>query len=152
MGEVDVFKIDSTHELYSHMNINYVRLPGLPSFDKRDTVLDAVRRGDFFVSTGEVLLPDVKISSGSKDRIVVSASIRNNFPLQMAEIVWGDGKETYRKTFPLTDSAPFDAMTFKGETEAKNWKWARFAVWDVAANGAFVNPVWRQPERSAGRQ
>ncbi len=21
--------------------------------------------------------------------------------------------------------------------------WARVAVWDVAANGAFVNPIWR---------
>jgi hypothetical protein len=121
MGEVDVFKIDSTH----HMNINYVRLPSLPSFDKRDDLLGAVRRGDFFVSTGEVLLPEVKISAGSKDRIVVAANIRNNFPLQMAEIVWGDGKETYRKTFPLTDSAPFGTITFKGEADAKGWKWAR---------------------------
>ncbi len=143
MGEVDVFKIDSTHELYSHMNINYVRLPSLPSFDKRNDLLGAVGRGDFFVSTGEVLLPDVKISAGSKDRIVIAATIRNNFPLQMAEIVWGDGKETYRKLFPLTDSAPFGTINFKGEADAKSWKWARFAVWDVAANGAFVNPVWR---------
>ena len=76
---------------------------------------------------------------------MVAATIRNNFPLQMAEIVWGDGKETYRKTFPLTDTGPFDTVTFTGEADAKNWKWARFAVWDVAANGAFVNPVWRSP-------
>ena len=27
MGEVDVFQIDSTHELYAHMNVNYVKLP-----------------------------------------------------------------------------------------------------------------------------
>src|SRR4051794_28508180 len=27
--------------------------------------------------------------------------------------------------------------------EAKNWEWARMAVWDVAGNGAFVNPVRR---------
>ena len=26
LGEVDVFKLDHTHELYGHMNINYVRL------------------------------------------------------------------------------------------------------------------------------
>jgi hypothetical protein len=26
LGEVDVFKIDHTHELYAHMNVNYVRL------------------------------------------------------------------------------------------------------------------------------
>jgi len=27
--------------------------------------------------------------------------------------------------------------------EGGNWKWARLGVWDVAADGAFVNPVWR---------
>ncbi|HKQ38893.1 MAG TPA: hypothetical protein VJ063_12515, partial [Verrucomicrobiae bacterium] len=32
-GEVDVFKIDRSHELYGHMNINYVRLKRLPRFD-----------------------------------------------------------------------------------------------------------------------
>ena len=26
--------------------------------------------------------------------------------------------------------------------EAENWKWSRVAVWDVAGNGAFVNPIW----------
>jgi hypothetical protein len=143
MGEVDVFKIDSTHELYPHMNINYVRLPQLPSFDKRFDLLNALNRGEFFVSTGEVLIPDVKIAAGPKDQIVVHANIRNNFPLQMAEIVWGDGKDAYRKIFPLTDSTPFGTVNFDGKVDAKNWKWARFAVWDIAANGAFVNPVWR---------
>ena len=36
-GEVDVFKIDHTHELFGHMNINYVRLEPdrLPRFDGR---------------------------------------------------------------------------------------------------------------------
>ena len=26
LGEVDVFKLDHTHELYGHMNVNYIRL------------------------------------------------------------------------------------------------------------------------------
>ena len=30
LGEVDVFKLDHTHELYGHMNINYVRLDRTP--------------------------------------------------------------------------------------------------------------------------
>ncbi len=35
-GEVDVFKIDHTHELYGHMNVNYVRLePGQDSAFRR---------------------------------------------------------------------------------------------------------------------
>jgi hypothetical protein len=125
------------------MNINYVRLKHVPSFDNRFDVLNAVQRGDFFMSTGEVLIPDVKLKAGAKDKVVVEATIHNNFPLQMAEIVWGDGAGTYRRVFPLTQSTPFGTINFKGEADAKNWKWARFAVWDIAANGAFVNPIWR---------
>jgi hypothetical protein len=57
MGEVDVFQIDSTHELYAHMNVNYVKLPPLPAFDDYEKLLRALQRGDFFTTTGEVLLP-----------------------------------------------------------------------------------------------
>lgn len=142
-GEVDVFQIDGTHELYAHMNVNYVKLPSLPSFDRYGTLLDTLRRGEFFVTTGEVLLPEVAITAGAGGRIVLKARIRHTFPLEMAEIVWGDGSQTYRKTIPLTETHPFGDFSFSAEAQGGNWKWARFAVWDVAADGAFVNPVWR---------
>jgi hypothetical protein len=143
VGEVDVFQIDSTHELYAHMNVNYVKLPGLPAFGEYGKLLDAVRRGAFFMTTGEILLPEVSIKEVAGGRIAVRARIQHTFPLNMAEIVWGDGKETYRKIIPLTETRPFGDFSFSAEAEGGNWKWARFAVWDVAADGAFVNPVWR---------
>src|SRR5215831_8611757 len=62
LGEVDVFQIDTTHELYSHMNANYVQLDKLPEFEHYGDVLDAVASGRFWVSTGEVLLPSVQIT------------------------------------------------------------------------------------------
>jgi len=143
-GEVDVFQIDSTHELYAHMNVNYVKLASVPSFDNYSQLLDALRRGDFFMTTGEVLLPEANISEGAGGRIQVRARIRHTFPLEMAEIVWGDGSQTHRKTIPLTETRPFGDVAFSAEAEGGNWKWARFAVWDIAADGAFVNPVWRE--------
>ena len=143
MGEVDVFQIDATHELYSHMNVNYVKLPSLPSFDNSGELLDSVRRGDFFTTTGEVLLPDVRITETAQGAIQVKARIDHTFPLEMAEIVWGDGKETRRKLIPLTSTRSFEKYDFSAEVDAPGWKWARFAAWDVAADGAFVNPVSR---------
>ena len=141
-GEVDVFQIDSTHELYAHMNVNYVKLPSVPAFDNYGALLDALRRSEFFVTTGEVLLPEVRITGGAGGRIVVRARIRHTFPLEMAEIVWGDGGGTNRKIVPLTETHSFGDFSFAAEADGGDWKWARFAVWDVAANGAFVNPVW----------
>ena len=37
----------------------------------------------------------------------------------------------------------FGKRTFEWRAPAAGWQWARVAVWDVAGNGAFVNPVWR---------
>jgi hypothetical protein len=57
--------IDHTSELYAHMNANYVRIGELPDFDHYGRMLEAVSRGDYFISMGEVLLPEVEISKAS---------------------------------------------------------------------------------------
>ena len=65
LGEVDVFKLDHTHELYGHMNVNYVRLEPdrLPRFSEGwRPVLDSLRLGQFFVTTGEVLIPVFQVN------------------------------------------------------------------------------------------
>jgi hypothetical protein len=143
LGEVDVFQIDSTHELYAHMNVNYVRMPELPSFDNYGRMLEALRRGEFFVSTGEVLLPAAHIAGEAAQSLRVRAEARWTFPLASAEIVWGDGDRTHRKTFPLDTTRAFGTHSFDWTIDAPGWKWARLEVWDVAGNGAFTNPVRR---------
>jgi hypothetical protein len=142
MGEVDVFQLDTTHELYGHMNINYVRLPGLPAFDNYGQLLDAVARGEYFMSTGEVLIPTVKWNTDG-DHVQAHVAATYTFPLNMAEIVWGDGTRTERRVFPLDTTREFGKTDFDWSLDAPGWKWARLAVWDVAGNGAFTNPVWR---------
>src|SRR5436190_281743 len=143
IGEVDVFQFDHTHELYAHMNINYVRLDRLPPFDSWGEVLAPVAQGAFFTTTGEVLLPDVNLGSSSADEIVAHVRIRWTFPLRFGEIVWGDGKTTHHNAIELADTREFGSGTFAWRAQAAGWKWARVAVWDVAGNGAFVNPIWR---------
>ncbi|HWD00620.1 MAG TPA: hypothetical protein VG456_27880 [Candidatus Sulfopaludibacter sp.] len=142
IGEVDVFQIDSTHELYGHMNVNYLRLPSVPSFDHWADALAAVARGDYFTTTGEVLLPRATMAAESGD-IAVNASVSWTFPLRMAEVVWGDGRETHRHTIPLTNTGEFDHADFAWHVPAPGWTWARLAVWDIAGNGAFTTPVWK---------
>lgn len=142
LGEVDVFQFDRTHELYAHMNVNYVKASRLPGFDSYSELLEPLRRGDFFVTTGEVLLPSWEIGGGEGE-ISVRAQVRGTFPLRFAEIVWGDGQGTQREIIDLAETAPFAAESFAWTVQAPGWAWARLAVWDVAANGAFVNPVRR---------
>jgi hypothetical protein len=143
LAETDMFAIDHTSEIYAHMNANYVRIGELPSFDNYGRMLDAVRRGDYFISMGQVLLPEVEVSKASASTIKAAAQVQWTFPLAFAEIVWGNGKETFTRTFDLTETRPFGSAKFEWSTEANNWQWARVAVWDVAGNGAFINPVRR---------
>ena len=142
LGEVDVFQLSSTDELYAHMNINYVREKQLPDFDHYSSVLDAAARGEGFISTGEVLLHEAKISAqGDLLHVVVNAS--STFPLRRAEVVWGDGKQIYTKTFPLLSTHEFETKNFEWNVSATHWKWARVAIWDIAGGGAFTNPTWK---------
>ena len=68
LGEVDVFKLDHTHELYGHMNVNYVQLDRVPAFQEGwKPVLDSLRAGKFFVTTGEVLIPSFTVD-GQRQR------------------------------------------------------------------------------------
>ena len=144
LGEVDVFQFDHTHELYAHMNINYIKLDRLPPFDRWGDALTPLAKGEFFTTTGEVLLPEVNLSSSSATEIVASVRATWTFPLRFAEIVWGDGQTTHRHIIELANTREFGSKTFEWRAKASGWKWARVAAWDVAGNGAFVNPVWRQ--------
>jgi len=138
LGEVDVFQIDSTHELYAHMNVNYVRASHLPDYAHYSELVESLAHNDDnFISTGEVLLPEVKLGKTS-----LRAKISHTFPLRMAEVVWGDGQQTSRVTIPLEETREFQETVLNRPLDTPNRKWARFAVWDVAGNGAFMNPVW----------
>ena len=152
IGEVDVFKLDPTHELYAHMNINYVRLEELPRFeDGWQPLLDALSQGKFFVSTGEVLLGDFLVGgsqSGETLQLVgdrrpeLSVTLDWTFPLRFAEVVSGDGRQVYRQRIDLSHTRAFGRRRLTLHPDLADRRWVRFEVWDVAANGAFTQPIW----------
>jgi hypothetical protein len=150
-GEVDVFQIDRESELFAHMNINYLRMNGpLPRYgDGWATVLDALREGRFFTTTGEVLIPDFTIDgakSGEETTFgrnaVVRAKIEWTYPLAFAEVVSGDGTKIYRDRIDLRGTAPFGGRMIEKRVDLRGRKWARIEVWDVATNGAYTPPVF----------
>ena len=103
-------------------------------------VTKALRAGTFFVTTGEVLLHDVSVEQSESEGVVV-AEVEWTFPLEFAEVVWGDGKRVYRKLSSATDQPPFGRQQFRIPFDRSQAKWVRFAVWDSAGNGAFSQPV-----------
>jgi hypothetical protein len=143
IGEVDVFQIGAADELYGHMNVNYLRLPELPDFDHYDRILKSIVNGDGFITTGEILLPSTAMSAEGDHNVRVNARISSTFPLRVAELVWGDGASTHHQLIDLKSTPAFDDHAYSWLVETPGWTWARFAVWDVAGDGAFTNPIWR---------
>jgi hypothetical protein len=149
---VDVFKVERDYELYAHMNINYLKLKRSPKFaDGWQPVLDTLRGGQFFTTTGEVLIPRFtvggkesgdSISTGKLQGVVLTAELEWTFPLAFAEIVSGDGRSLRRQRVDLTDTKAFGSKTLRLPVDLRGQKWVRFELWDIAANGAYTQPVW----------
>ena len=139
-------------ETYGHMNINYLRLDKAPRFDDGwQPVLDALRAGSFSSSTGEVLIPEFTVGGkASGDTLdiareaapVLEASLEWTFPLAFAEVVSGDGKQVFRQRIDLADTESFGTRKLRLPLDLKGRNWVRFEAWDIAANGAFTQPVW----------
>ena len=124
----------------------------MPRFDDGwQPVLDALRNGRFFVTTGEVLLPEfavggkgsgqtLKVSGGTT--VEMTARVEWTFPPAFAEVIWGDGSQVYRKRVDLSANEAFSQKVLRVPVDLKGAKWVRLEVWDIAANGAFSQPVW----------
>ncbi len=136
VGEVDTYKKFPDYDLYGDFNVNYVKLGFLPPSSDWTPVTRALRAGDFFVSTGEVLIRDFQVKGTG-----VAADVDWTFPLGFVEVVWGDGDRVDRKVIRTPDAQAFGTRRFEIPVDLSKQKWVRFAAWDTAVNGAFTQPV-----------
>jgi hypothetical protein len=136
VGEVDTYKKFPDYDLYGDFNVNYVKLDALPPASDWTPVNRALRAGDFFVSTGEVLIRNFR-----GDAAGVAADIDWTFPLEFVEVVWGDGDRIDRKVIRTPEAQAFGTRRFEIPVDLSKQKWVRVAAWDTAVNGAFTQPV-----------
>ena len=125
---------------YANGPVNYVKLDRLPMVDDMSTIINAMKRGDYFVTSGEVLISNYEVE-GTGNQRTISADVEWTYPLNFVEVVWGDGKKTDRQIISTTDLPAFGKKRFQIPFDATGKKWVRFAAWDVATNGAFVQPI-----------
>ena len=141
IAEGDTYTKSPEDETYPQLDVNYVKLDRLPKFsDGWTPVLDALRAGNFFVTSGEVLLHDYGIQGTGAQR-TFAIDVDWTWPPEFVELVWGDGKTTDREIISATSLAPFSTHRYRIPFDVKDKKWVRFAAWDSAGNGAFTQPV-----------
>ena len=150
LGEVDIFKIYENYELFGTMNINYLRIDEIPKYaDGWQPVLDALSAGEFFVTTGEVLIPEFSIDGRKSGELAqadaamsLEVQLQWTYPLAYMELISGDGRKVNRLRIDLSDTNEFDSRNIQIPVDLSNARWARLEVWDIARNGAFTQPVW----------
>jgi hypothetical protein len=141
LAEGDTYMKAPADDSYSSLAINYLKLDKVPSYkDSWSPIVEGLRAGNFFGTTGEILFHNWGIE-GSGAHSTYTASIEYTFPLDFAELVWSDGSKVDRQIINLTDTTPFGTKTFRVPFDATGKKWVRFAVWDSAGNGAWLQPV-----------
>jgi hypothetical protein len=141
IAEGDTYMKYPDDETFPQLIVNYVKLDRVPKFDDGWTpVIDALRAGDYFVTSGEVLIRNSGLE-GSGAKRTYTAEAEWTFPPEFAELVWSDGKTVDRQVIGLTEMAPFASHKFSLPFDAAGKKWVRFAIWDSAGNGAFTQPV-----------
>lgn len=140
ISELDTYtKVEEREEdweLYSQTNCTYVQLEELPSPDNWQPLVDALREGRHFYSTGEVLLESGTIEDGK-----AKATFSWTYPLMYAQLVYSDGENVSTVDIPQNDCVPFGKADFEFSFP-KGMKWARVLAVDIAGNAAFGMPVF----------
>ena len=131
-------------DIYASAPVSYVRLEQLPSPQDVSPVVHALMRGDYFVTSGEVLIPSYAIR-GSGDKRTIEADVEWTFPLDFVEVIWGDGVKTGSTIVTTTDLPPMGRHHFSIPFDGASQKWVRLAAWDSAGNGALLQPAKLSP-------
>jgi hypothetical protein len=142
IADVDTYRKGPEDDIYPGHPVSYVKIDRLPGPAEDWTpILRSLRNGDFWVTTGEVLITSYSVA-GTGDQRTIEANLEWTYPLEFVEVVWGDGKRVDRKIVRATELLPNSSKRFSIPFNAAGKSWVRFAAWDSAGNGAFVQPVW----------
>ena len=117
-----------------------MKLDTLPGPDDRSSIVNAMKRGDYFWTSGEVLIASFAVQGAGRQR-TIAVDVEWTFPLDFVEVVWGDGTKTDRQIIPASELPPFGKHRYQIPLNATGKKWVRFAAWDIAGNGAMVQPI-----------
>ena len=127
-------------DIYASSPVSYVKMDRLPSPDDVSPLVATLMKGDYFVTSGEVLIPDYSVKGTGPAR-TIEADVEWTFPLNFVEVVWGDGATTGRQVVSTAELPSSGSHHFSIPLDATGKKWVRFAAWDVAGNGALVQPM-----------
>ena len=127
-------------DIYASEPVSYVKLATVPSVDNAKPLLDALRAGDSFWTTGEVLIHNLSVNGKGRSTAII-AELDWTFPLQFIELTWGDGQHIWHKRMPTPELTAFGHQKFSIPLDLSHARWVRLEAWDNAANGAVSQSI-----------
>lgn len=142
IADIDTYRKSPEDDTYANFPVNYLKMDTVPGPDQDwSPVLKAMRDGNFFVTTGEILIKNHAVA-GTGNQRTFTADVEWTFPMAFMEIVTGDGKTVRKKVISATEMQAFGTKKLSIPFDAAGKKWVRFSMWDVAGNGGFTQPQW----------
>ena len=93
IADIDTYRKSPEDDIYANFPVNYLKLDTMPGPDDDwSPVLKAMRDGNFFVTTGEILIKNYVVA-GTGDQRTITADVEWTYPMAFMEIVTGDGKK-----------------------------------------------------------
>ena len=146
LAEGDTYMKYPDDETFPQLMVNYVKLDRVPKFNEWTPVVDTLRAGDYFVTSGEVLFRNWSIEGAGAKR-TYTAEAEWTFPPEFAELVWSDGKTVDRQVIDLKEMAPSSSHKFRVPFDAAGKRqviiWHPLAV--VSLDPATGKVNWQQP-------
>ena len=118
-------------DIYASSPVSYVKMDALPEPNDVSPLIGALMRGDYFVTSGEVLISGYTVKGTGAAR-TIEADVEWTFPLNFVEVVWGNGSTTDRQIVSRRRSRRFRVAPLLHSVRRRGKKWVRFAAWDVA--------------------
>lgn len=105
LAEGDTYMKYPDDETYPQLDVNYIKMDKVPKFnDGWKPVVDTLRAGDYFVTSGEVVFRNWAIEGAGAKR-TYTVEVEWTFPPEFAELVWSDGSKVERQIISLKDKA-----------------------------------------------
>ncbi len=102
-ADIDTYRKGPEDDTYANFPVNYLKIDKVPGPDEDwSPMLKSLRDGDYFVTTGEILIKGYSVS-GSGTKRTINADVEWTYPLSFVEVVWGDGKKIDRQIISATD-------------------------------------------------
>jgi hypothetical protein len=140
VGSLNSWEVRPIFDIYAFNAVTYLSLASQPQWDNATEVIKALKSGDHFVTTGEILIHTIELENA-----VLKVDLDWTFPLDYVRLITYDGTSLTKKKVELRCDGEMERRVFDIPVSSPGFKWVRIEVADIAMNLAHSQVIYRTP-------